>query len=127
MVKVEVAAAVGVPLSTPVVLLRAKPAGRLPLPNTTIQAYGVLPPVAVKVNEYGVPTCPLGGMALLMVGEGAGAILIETACEAVCPAGSLTVIMKLAVPAAVGVPVTAAVEEFNFRPAGSWPELTVQA
>ena len=47
-VKVDVAAVVGVPEMTPA-LLRLRPVGRLP--EVTVQAYGVLPPVATSVVE----------------------------------------------------------------------------
>jgi len=46
--KVEVAAVVGVPEMTPA-LLRLRPAGKLP--EVTVQAYGVFPPVAASVEE----------------------------------------------------------------------------
>ena len=45
--KLYVLAVVGVPLITPVLLLRLNPAGKLP--DTTDQLYGVVPPVACRV------------------------------------------------------------------------------
>ena len=45
--KLNVLATVGVPLITPVLLLRLNPAGKLP--DTTDQLYGVAPPVACSV------------------------------------------------------------------------------
>jgi hypothetical protein len=54
-VNVEVAAVVGVPLITPVVIVR--PVGNEPL--VTANVYGLVPPCAVIVSEYGVPTVPL--------------------------------------------------------------------
>ncbi len=58
-------AVVGVPLSKPVLLLSVRPAGNVPplIPQTI----GVVP-VAVNVNEYAVPTNPLGGVLLVIVG-----------------------------------------------------------
>jgi hypothetical protein len=46
-VKVEVAAAVGVPVMTPVDEFSASPAGSVP--DEMLQAYGVLPPAAARV------------------------------------------------------------------------------
>lgn len=50
-------AAVGVPEMTPV-LERVSPAGSDP--ESTVQVFAPLPPVASKVCEYGVPTTPAG-------------------------------------------------------------------
>jgi hypothetical protein len=48
-VKVEVPAAVGVPLIAPVCGFRDSPAGRFP--EVTDQVYGLTPPVAASVAE----------------------------------------------------------------------------
>jgi hypothetical protein len=48
-VKVEVAAALGVPVMTPVLGLRLSPVGNVPL--ETDQVTGAVPPVEVKVVE----------------------------------------------------------------------------
>jgi hypothetical protein len=47
MVKVWLALLVGVPERTPVLLLSVNPAGRLPL--LTVNTWGAMPPLAVKV------------------------------------------------------------------------------
>jgi hypothetical protein len=49
---------VGVPERVPVVASSVRPAGSLPDP--TLQEYGAVPPVAVKVTEYGDSTAPAG-------------------------------------------------------------------
>ena len=54
----ELTAAVGVPVMAPVAVLRASPAGRVPLVSD--QEYGVFPPVAVSGALYAVPTWPFG-------------------------------------------------------------------
>jgi len=54
-VKEYVPAVAGVPWITPV-LPRLRPPGKVP--PLTLQVYGVLPPVAVSVAEYAVPTVP---------------------------------------------------------------------
>jgi len=47
-----------VPVMAPVAVLRASPAGRVPLVSD--QEYGVFPPVAVSGALYAVPTWPFG-------------------------------------------------------------------
>ena len=54
----ELTAEDGVPVMAPVELLRASPAGRVPLVSD--QEYGVFPPVAVSGALYAVPTWPFG-------------------------------------------------------------------
>ena len=51
---VPVTAAVGVPVMTPVEVFNVNPAGNAPLVSD--QVYGVVPPEAVSVAEYAVPT-----------------------------------------------------------------------
>ena len=57
-------APVGVPLIVPF-LLKPRPAGNAP--EVTVHEYGVVPPVAVSVVEYGVPTVPLGSVDVLII------------------------------------------------------------
>ena len=64
-VKVEVPAAVGVPLISPVSLFRLRPAGRLP-PFSTLHVMGVVP-VAVRIWLYASPTLPSGRVSVVMV------------------------------------------------------------
>lgn len=55
------------PLITPVAGFRANPGGSLPLAK--LHVYGVVPPVAVSVCEYGVPTTPVFNAVVVMVRE----------------------------------------------------------
>jgi hypothetical protein len=65
LMEVLVAAAVGVPETTPVVADNDSPAGSAPL--ATDQVYGVLPPVAASVAVYATPTCPAGSEVVVIV------------------------------------------------------------
>jgi hypothetical protein len=117
-VKFDVPAAVGVPLITPVEAFRLNPAGRVPA--ETDQLYGVVPPVAVIVWLYAVPTVPAGsGLAVEIVGAATGLTVREKAFVAVPPPVTWTV--KLKAPAVVGVPPITPVEAFRLSPAGSAP------
>ena len=60
-VKLDVAAVVGVPVIAPVAAFSDSPAGKLPA--LTLNVYEPLPPVALTVCEYAVPTVPLGSVA----------------------------------------------------------------
>jgi len=53
----DVPAATGVPLIAPVERFRLSPCGRLP--EMMEKEYGGTPPVAMRLEAYGVPTCPL--------------------------------------------------------------------
>src|SRR5436305_270017 len=55
-----------VPLRTPVLVSSKSPAGRYPTSNP--QLYGAVPPVAVKVAEYGVFTDASGRIDVVIVG-----------------------------------------------------------
>ena len=63
-VKVELPAAVGVPLILPVSLFRLRPAGRLPL--SMLHVMGAVPS-AVRVWLYASPTLPSGRVSVVMV------------------------------------------------------------
>ena len=60
-VKLLVAAVVGVPVIAPLAAFSESPAGRLPA--ETLNVYKPLPPVALTVCEYAVPTVPFGKVA----------------------------------------------------------------
>src|SRR5262245_48531284 len=64
-VGLETPVAVGVPEITPVLALRASPAGSVPL--TIDHVYGGVPPVAASVAVYGVPTTPTGSAVVVIV------------------------------------------------------------
>lgn len=74
-------ATVGVPVIAPVDAFSESPAGKLPLVSD--QAYGVVPPVAVRVAEYGVPTCPFGSEGVVIL-RGADVMLKERVVALVC-------------------------------------------
>jgi hypothetical protein len=104
----------GVPVTAPVEVFSVRPHGRLP---TTVNVYGPVPPVTVigpLLN--GTPTIPV--LFTPQVTETPGLIVIEQA-DPTLPFASVTLMVK--VPEAVGVPVTAPVEAFSVRPAGSVP------
>src|SRR5580658_3710907 len=112
---VKVPEAVGVPVTAPVEVFRVRPAGSVPLPIENV--YGATPPVTVigpLLN--GTPAAPV--FVAEHVTEIGGAMVIVQPVP-VAPRESVTLIVK--VPEAVGVPVTAPVEVFSVRPAGSVP------
>jgi hypothetical protein len=90
---VEVPAAVGVPLTSPVVELSVKPAGKVPL--VTANVFGEVPPVDVGAIEYTDSTVPL--IPLL------GAVIVKAAV-AKSVVGEISVIDP---PELVAVPLTA--------------------
>ena len=67
-VKVELPAAVGMPLILPVSLFRLRSVGRSPF--STRHVIGVVPS-AVRVWLYAVPTLPFGRVSVVMVGAAA--------------------------------------------------------
>jgi hypothetical protein len=115
-------ALVGVPLIVPS-WLKLKPAGNVP--ETTVHEYGVVPPVAVSVDEYGVPTMPLGNEAVVIVSGGA-LILMENSWVAFCTdeEESVTCAVNLDCPVLVGVPLIVP-SWLKLRPAGNVPDTTV--
>jgi hypothetical protein len=90
---VEVPAAVGVPLTSPVVEFSVKPAGKVPL--VTANVFGEVPPVDVGAIEYTDSTVPL--IPLL------GAVIVKAAV-AKSVVGEISVIDP---PELVAVPLTA--------------------
>ena len=72
-VKLDWPALVGVPLIVPA-LLKLRPAGNAP--DAIVQEYGIVPPVAVSVNEYAFPTMPFGTEAVVIVSGGALAFMV---------------------------------------------------
>jgi len=110
----EEPAVVGVPLT--VQPESVSPAGSVPVIE---QEYGVVPPVAVIVPEYGTSTVPFGSVPA--IASGAGEITIVSFWVAFC-AGlpeSVTFTVTGEDPAAVGVPLT--VQALSDRPAGRVP------
>lgn len=106
-----------VPVIAPVVGFSAKLAGSAPL--LMDQVYGGDPPVAARVAPtYCVPASPDGSDEVVTV-NGGGRMLIEMLWVPVPPAESVTVTLKLKLPANVGVPLTVPVgPPVNVSPGG---------
>jgi len=126
---VALTVAVGVPVIAPVVAFSERPAGSVP--DVTDQEYGVVPPAAVSVALYAVPTCPLGRLGVVIdSGAVPEALTVRVRfAELVCAGllASVTVNVRgVEVTAVVGVPVIAPVDALNESPAGSVPEVSVQ-
>ena len=116
-VKLDEPAAVGVPDIVPPE--RLNPAGSDPL--ATDHVYGGVPPVALSGCEYATPTVPAGNEEVVMLK--AGALIVNDKAAVADPVAlSVTLIMKLDDPAAVGVPDIVPPERLN--PAGSDPLAT---
>ena len=92
-------AAVGVPVIWPAALI-ASPAGR----PVAVKVYGAVPPLAVTVRAvYTAPTNPAGNMMGVMTG---GVMMVmDRGALPVRWLESVTVMVTVPVPAAVGVPV----------------------
>ena len=116
---------VGVPAIVPA-LLKPRPAGSAP--DASVHPYGTVPPVAVRVVEYAVPTVPLGVVTVLMTTPFCGFTLREKAACAVCCGvdESETCTVKLNWPEAVGVPLITPVVLDNDNPAVNGPETTLK-
>ena len=89
--------------------------------------YGGPPPLATALPLYAAPTCPVAGETHEMV-SGAGIIvmllqLLVTVLVAEFPDESTTLAVKVNVPDAEGVPVSAPVDEFTVTPGGRLPAL----
>ena len=120
-VKLLVAVVVGVPLIAPVAAFSESPAGKLPA--ETVNVYEPLPPVALTVGEYAVPSAPLGRVAGFTV---IAALIVTLYARApVAPRPSVAVMVKLEVAAVVGVPEIAPVAAFSESPAGKLPAETL--
>ena len=108
-------AAAGVPEIVPVAGSIVRFAGR-PVAD---QVYGVVPPVAARLAEYGVPAGPDGSVAVVIATPGLTVRdrFFET-LRCVGAVESVTVIVTVAAPVAVGVPVIAPVVALIESPAG---------
>ena len=112
---VLVPAVFDVPLIAPLAGSMLRPEGR-PVAD---HVYGVVPPVAATVALYATPATPEGNDAVVMVG-GATTVSDRLAVAVRCVGlvESVTVMATVLVPAVVGVPLIAPVDEFRFNPAG---------
>ena len=96
-VKLLVVAVVGVPVIAPVAAFNESPAGKLPA--ETLNVYEPVPPVALTVCEYAVPSVPPGSVAGFTV---IAALIVTLYARApVAPRPSVAVIVKLLVAAVV--------------------------
>ena len=123
---VALTAVVGVPLIRPVNEFTVKPPGNVP--EVSVQVYGEVPPVAVNVCEYAVPTWPLANDAVVTVSD-AEEIVSVRLTFAVCVKGVESVTLNVSVvafTAVVGVPLIKPVNEFSVKPGGNVPDRSVQ-
>jgi hypothetical protein len=97
-VMLEVPAVVGVPPITPVAD-KLRPAGSVP--EDTHQLYGAVPPVAVSVWLYAVPTVPAGSEAVEIVGADAAFTVIVTVAVLLLRLPSRAWYVKLTDPLAI--------------------------
>src|SRR3990170_6960936 len=102
-VKFEVPAAVGVPLISPVALLRLSPAGSAS--TVTAHVIGALPPLLASVWLYARFTVP--SVSDVVVTVSAGYIVMDRALSAYAPLASVTRTVIFSVPDAVGAPLIA--------------------
>jgi hypothetical protein len=120
-VKVELPAAVGVPVIAPFGS-RDNPAGRLP--EVTFHVYGGVPPLAVSVVQYATATMPSGRLVVVL-DRVAGATMIDNDLVTSCEPLSLTRTVNVELPTAAGVPVIAPFEASD-NPGGKLPEVMLQ-
>lgn len=118
-VKVAVPVAVGVPEITPA-LDSVSPSGKLP--DAIDHVYPGVPPVALRVVVYELPTTPDPRLRERTASPG-GTTVMDTWPDAVCTGDplSFTAMVKVDVPLVVGVPEIAPALE-SVRPAGSVPD-----
>ena len=116
-VKFATPAVVGVPVIAPVVVFSDSPVGNAPAVTAKVDA--PVPPVALTVWLYAVPTVAVGNDAGLTVIV--AFTTTEYACDVVTPTVSVAVIVKLNVPAADVVPVIAPVAAFSVDVTGMAP------
>jgi|ERR1017187_10567836 hypothetical protein len=90
--------------------------------------YGVVPPVAASVAEYGTVAIPSGSASMLMV-RGVDTTVKVRFAVAVCAGEPESVTLKLngvALAVAVGVPLIRPDDAFRINPAGRVPEVNCQ-
>jgi hypothetical protein len=121
--KLLVPAVVGVPEITPVLAAKLNPAGSVPC--TTLHVYGLVPLVAASVAEYATPTVPFGKLVVVIRTIVVPYTVKLRLAVAVLLALSVTLNVRLATTAVVGVPEITPVLEFRVNPAGNVPELTL--
>jgi hypothetical protein len=115
-----------VPLITPVEVFSVIPEGSLP--DIKLHVYGAVPPIAVRVCEYGVPATPAGSEVVVNC-SGKLITLMVTVVVPLCCGVPESVTLKIygvAPVATVGVPLICPVEALNVSPAGSVPAVNCQ-
>ena len=98
------------------------------LPDWIDHKYGLVPPVAASVAEYGTVSIPSGIESVVTV-RGAGVTVKVRFAVADCAGGPESVTLKLngvAFAVAVGVPLITPVDAFSVNPAGRVPEVNCQ-
>jgi len=120
-VKLLVPVVLGVPEITPVLAFRERPAGRVP--TEIVQAYWLLPPVAVSVALYATDLLPLGSAGVVMAKD--ELIVIPRAFDAVLDPESVISTVKLLVPTVVGIPLISPKTPID-KPGGSTPAVIVR-
>jgi hypothetical protein len=119
-VKLNVPAAVGVPDISPVSSFKLRPGVKSA--GVTVHSIGAVP-VADSALLYAVPTEPSGRLVVVIAGAtGPAVISMLNAFEASGLTPFVAAIVKLNVPAVVGVPAIWPVVVFKSRPAGRFPE-----
>lgn len=124
MVNVDLPLPVGLPEIVPL-LLRLKPAGSVP--EETVHAYGVMPPVAARVDEYDCPFVPLGNEVVVMTRgctDAAMATVNDFESDNCGEDESTTFRVKVKDPTAVGVPERMP-PLLKVSPVGNDPERTL--
>jgi hypothetical protein len=117
-------AVVGVPVMDPVLGLRLRPAGRLPV--VIAHVYGATPPLADKAAEYGWLTVAEGNADVVST---SWELTVMTSVAVAVWAGfdeSVTCTFTVDVPAFPGVPLITPVALLRPRPPGRLPEVTDQ-
>jgi hypothetical protein len=111
--------AVGVPLTSPFVVLKLMPVGSVP--PESANAYGTVPPLAVTGVKPGIAVFIVPArLAIACVVVRPRLIVREKTFDDCVPAASVTVTVKFAGPdAAAGVPVSCPVAVLKVSPAGS--------
>ncbi|MEI6305876.1 MAG: hypothetical protein WCP33_03545 [Deltaproteobacteria bacterium] len=102
---------------------KERPVGSVPL--VFVQLNGEAPPETAVVPEYAEQLVTLGKLEIPFAR--AAQVVIEYACCTVLPSPQLSesLIVKLYVPDALGMPIMAPVDEFRLNPGGREPEVMV--
>ena len=115
-----VSPAFGVPLTTPAGL-SVSPTALSPVPDVTVHVYPLpLPPLALSVAEYAVPTVPFASVVVEIFTGGYATTSDNVPLTPVSPYASVAFTVNVLVPALVGVPEIAPALD-SVSPVGSAP------